>query len=53
MGKFVGDDFGDGAAEMSGDGEVVDLGETFVEADEAQVAIEEARDQRGHRRRLR
>ncbi len=40
--EFFGDDFGDVAAEVRGDGEVVHLGEALVHADEAEVAIEVA-----------
>ena len=39
---MVGEDFGDVAAEVGGDGEIVHLGEAFVDADVTEVAIEEA-----------
>jgi hypothetical protein len=42
LGEFLGDDLGDMAAEVRGDGKVVHLGEALVHADVAQVAIEVA-----------
>ncbi len=38
----IGKDFGEAAAKMAGDRDVVHLGQTLVDADVAQVAVEEA-----------
>jgi hypothetical protein len=40
LGELLGDDLGDVAAEVRGDGKVVHLGEALVDTDVAQVAIE-------------
>jgi hypothetical protein len=42
LGEFLGDDLGDVAAEVGGDRKTVHLGKTFVDADEAEIAIEKA-----------